>query len=74
MTSLNFYSTYNRTNDSARKLDLLETEARFKVIHLRRNYGQTAALAAGFDHASGDVIVAMDGDLENDPKDIPMLL
>jgi glycosyltransferase involved in cell wall biosynthesis len=44
------------------------------VIRLRRNFGQTAALAAGFQHARGDVIVTMDGDLQNDPADIPMLL
>jgi len=45
-----------------------------KVIRFRRNFGQTAALAAGFAHARGEVIVTLDGDLQNDPKDIPMLL
>lgn len=49
-------------------------DARWTVIALRRNFGQTAALSAGFDHASGDVIVTMDGDLQNDPRDIPKLL
>ncbi len=44
------------------------------VISLRRNFGQTAAFAAGFDFARGDVIVTMDGDLQNDPADIPKLL
>ena len=44
------------------------------VVRLRRNFGQTAALAAGFDQARGDVIVTMDGDLQNDPADIPRLL
>jgi glycosyltransferase involved in cell wall biosynthesis len=44
------------------------------VLSLRRNFGQTAAFAAGFDFASGDVIVTMDGDLQNDPSDIPKLL
>jgi glycosyltransferase involved in cell wall biosynthesis len=44
------------------------------VLSLRRNFGQTAAFAAGFDYARGDVIVTMDGDLQNDPKDIPRLL
>jgi glycosyltransferase involved in cell wall biosynthesis len=43
-------------------------------INLRRNYGQTAALMAGIDHARGDVIVLIDADLQNDPKDIPRLL
>ncbi len=44
------------------------------VIRFRRNFGQTAAMSAGFDFASGDVIVTMDGDLQNDPHDIPRLL
>jgi len=44
------------------------------VLSLRRNFGQTAAFAAGFDFARGDVIVTMDGDLQNDPEDIPKLL
>src|SRR5216683_965129 len=44
------------------------------VIRLRRNFGQTGALAAGFDFAEGDVIVAMDGDLQHSPEDIPRLL
>jgi glycosyltransferase involved in cell wall biosynthesis len=44
------------------------------VLCLRRNFGQTAAFAAGFDFARGDVVVTMDGDLQNDPKDIPRLL
>src|SRR2546425_5772419 len=44
------------------------------VVRLRRNFGQTAALAAGFDQARGEVIVTMDGDLQNDPADIPRLL
>lgn len=45
-----------------------------KAITFRRNYGQTAAMAAGFDHARGDVIISMDGDLQNDPVDIPKLI
>jgi dolichol-phosphate mannosyltransferase len=45
-----------------------------RVIDLARNYGQTAAMMAGFDHALGDVIVPMDADLQNDPADIPLLL
>jgi glycosyltransferase involved in cell wall biosynthesis len=45
-----------------------------KLIDLRRNFGQTAAIAAGIDHAQGEVIVLMDADLQNDPADIPMLL
>jgi len=46
----------------------------FKVINFRRNHGQTAAMMAGIDYASGDVIVSIDADLQNDPDDIPMLL
>lgn len=49
-------------------------DARVRVIPLARNYGQTTALQAGFDHAGGDVIVTMDGDLQNDPRDIPALV
>lgn len=45
-----------------------------RAIILRRNYGQTAAMAAGFNHARGRAIVTMDGDLQNDPADIPLLL
>ena len=47
---------------------------RSRIIRFRRNFGQTAAMQAGFDHARGDVIVSMDGDLQNDPADIPMFL
>ncbi len=57
---------------------LLETlargDARLKVVRLRRNFGQSAAMQAGLDHATGAVFVTMDGDLQNDPADIPMLL
>lgn len=49
-------------------------DPRVKVIRFRRNFGQTAGLAAGFAHASGAVVVTMDGDLQNDPADIPRLL
>jgi glycosyltransferase involved in cell wall biosynthesis len=60
---------------SADALDrLAATDSRVKVIHFRRNYGQTAAMMAGFDYAQGDVIIPMDGDLQNDPVDIPRLL
>jgi len=45
-----------------------------KVVALRRNYGQTAAMAAGFAEAQGEVFVTLDGDLQNDPQDIPLLL
>lgn len=54
--------------------NLAETDNHLKVIRLRRNFGQTAALAAGFDEAQGEVIVSLDGDLQHDPEDIPLLL
>src|SRR3954453_8466170 len=54
--------------------NLVETDNRLKVLRLRRNFGQTPALAAGFDEASGDVVVSLDGDLQHDPDDIPLLL
>src|ERR1043166_1516211 len=44
-------------------------DARVKIIRFRKNFGQTAAMAAGFEYAKGDVIVSMDGDLQNDPSD-----
>jgi glycosyltransferase involved in cell wall biosynthesis len=59
-------------------LSLLESiqkkDSNVLVLSLRRNFGQTAAFAAGFDFAAGDVIVTIDGDLQNDPADIPKLL
>jgi glycosyltransferase involved in cell wall biosynthesis len=58
----------------ARLLELHERDSRVCVVRFRRNYGQTAALAAGFDVAKGRVIVTLDGDLQNDPADIPALV
>ncbi len=49
-------------------------DPRVRVLHLARNYGQTAALMAGFQNSSGDVVIPMDGDGQNDPADIPRLL
>jgi len=63
------------TDGSTAALRKLHAEqAGVRVVELRRNFGQTAAMAAGFDHAAGEIIVAMDGDLQNDPKDIPRLI
>ena len=57
--------------------DLLQQQAsadpRIKVIRLRRNFGQAAAMQAGIDASTGEVIATMDGDLQNDPSDIPMV-
>jgi len=44
------------------------------VVRLRRNFGQTAALKAGFDFARGEIIISMDGDLQHDPEEIPRFL
>lgn len=54
--------------------ELVKQDPRVRVLKFRRNYGQTAAMAAGIDAARGDVVVTMDGDLQNDPNDIPRLL
>jgi glycosyltransferase involved in cell wall biosynthesis len=53
---------------------LAQRDSRVRVIQLRRNFGQTPAMAAGFDHARGRIIIPMDADLQNDPVDIPLLL
>jgi glycosyltransferase involved in cell wall biosynthesis len=53
---------------------IAEADKRIRVIRFRRNFGQTAAMNAGFKESRGKVIITMDGDLQNDPKDIPMLL
>ena len=53
---------------------LAAVDRRVRVIQLARNYGQTSAMQAGFDHARGEVVVSMDGDLQNDPRDIPRLV
>lgn len=54
--------------------DLAAKHPEVKVVHFRRNFGQTAAMMAGFDFASGAVIIPMDGDGQNDPEDIPRML
>jgi glycosyltransferase involved in cell wall biosynthesis len=53
---------------------LYQEDPRVVVVHLRRNYGQTPALVAGFDHARGEYVVAMDGDLQHAPEEIPNFL
>lgn len=53
---------------------LQQGDPRLRIIRFRRNFGQTAAFSAGFAHARGRIIVTSDGDLQNDPKDIPMLV
>ncbi len=58
----------------ARLVALRAREPRLRIVRLARNYGQTAALAAGIEYARGAVIVTMDADLQNDPRDVPRLL
>ena len=60
------------TYEILRKLQ--SSDQHCKVIRFRRNFGQTAAMSAGFSYAHGDIIITLDGDLQNDPKDIPSLL
>lgn len=63
------------SDGSDEKLDEIAAgDARVRVVHFRRNFGQTAAMMAGFDFARGEVIIPMDGDAQNDPADIPRML
>lgn len=64
------------SQDGSSKLldELAAKDSRLVVVHFRRNYGQTAAMQAGLEHASGEYLVTMDGDLQNDPNDIPRML
>ena len=64
------------SNDGSLKVlrEIAETDSRVRVVALRRNYGQTAAMAAGIDAARGKVLIPMDADLQNDPADIERLL
>jgi dolichol-phosphate mannosyltransferase len=64
----------SRDGTSHKIRSLLPFYPNFRVIRLRRNFGQTAALAAGFDHATGSIVITMDGDLQNPPEEIPTLL
>lgn len=64
------------SKDSSLKVlsDLAESDSHLKVIEFRRNFGQTAAMAAGLEHTEGDVVITLDGDLQNDPKEIPKMI
>jgi glycosyltransferase involved in cell wall biosynthesis len=57
-----------------RLAEIAAEDSRVTVLRLKRNYGQTTALAAGFDRAAGEVIISMDGDLQHDPTDIPVMI
>ena len=63
------------TDDTVDQIkEIINKDKRFRCLILRKNFGQTPAIRAGFDHAKGDIIITMDGDLQNDPIDIPRLL
>jgi glycosyltransferase involved in cell wall biosynthesis len=61
-------NTVNRLSEAS------SNDSRTRIVVLRRNFGQTAAMSAGFDHAQGDIIVTMDGDLQNDPHEVPRMI
>lgn len=64
----------DRTFATASALPRLQGNTRLRLVKFRRNYGQTAAMAAGIEHARGRILITMDGDLQNDPADIPLFL
>jgi glycosyltransferase involved in cell wall biosynthesis len=64
----------SRDNSFAELQKLRAQDTRVRLVRFRRNFGQTAAFAAGFDRARGEVVITMDADLQNDPADIPLLL
>ncbi|MBS1270164.1 MAG: Dodecaprenyl-phosphate galacturonate synthase [Gammaproteobacteria bacterium] len=69
-----FVDDGSRDKGLQKLLALRESDDRVKIISFRKNFGQTAALSAGFDCAQGEIVVTMDADLQNDPADIPILL
>ena len=63
------------TDGTAERVEtLVKEDGRVRCLQLSRNFGQTAAMQAGFDHSVGEVVVSMDGDMQNDPRDIPKLV
>lgn len=69
-----FVNDGSKDNSELRLTKVSQKDGRFKLINLRRNFGQTAAMMAGIDYATGKVIIPMDGDLQNDPADIRKLI
>jgi glycosyltransferase involved in cell wall biosynthesis len=69
-----FVDDGSRDATAARGEALARLDARVRLVKFRRNYGQTAAMAAGIEHAAGDILITMDGDLQNDPADIGQFL
>ena len=73
-TEIVFVDDGSRDRTFERALELPRTDPTLRLVKFRRNAGQTAAMVAGIDHARGEVLVTMDGDLQNDPADIPLFL
>ena len=73
-TEIVFVDDGSKDRTFERCLELPRTNPDLRLVKFRRNAGQTAAMAAGIDHARGDVLITMDGDLQNDPQDIPLFL
>ena len=69
-----FVDDGSRDQTAARAEDIARRDPRVRFVKFRRNYGQTAAMAAGIEYATGEILVTMDGDLQNDPKDIEHFL
>ncbi|MCA9150025.1 MAG: glycosyltransferase family 2 protein [Planctomycetales bacterium] len=69
-----FVDDGSRDASVQRLTEIAESDSHVRVLRFRRNYGQTAAMQAGLENARGDVIVTIDGDLQNDPRDIPMMV
>lgn len=74
--SVEFVFVDDQSTDATPRIlaEIAEADPRVAVLRLKRNYGQTTALAAGFDYASGSIVISMDGDLQHDPADIPAML
>jgi dolichol-phosphate mannosyltransferase len=75
-TSFEIIAVNDGSQDASfvRLKEIAAQRSEFKIVNFRRNHGQTAALMAGIDHASGEIVVSIDADLQNDPEDIPILL
>lgn len=69
-----FVDDGSRDSTARRGEEIARRDARVRIVKFRRNYGQTAAMAAGIEYASGEILVTMDGDLQNDPADIELFL
>jgi glycosyltransferase involved in cell wall biosynthesis len=69
-----FVDDGSKDNTFQRAKEIAERDVRLRIVKLRKNCGQTPAMVAGIDHSRGEILITMDGDLQNDPKDIPRFL